>query len=118
MIRPDYSIYVEPHYSLLIDDDSHFERLCSFSGDPKWSALDHLTAGDSYFDEFWRTFKNKGKLNDLGEPTVDWALITNPSETLHKGCALFLGNYTLSVQDEPLCAICFDGFMDTKIVDF
>jgi alpha-D-ribose 1-methylphosphonate 5-phosphate C-P lyase len=44
-------------------------------------------------------------------------LITNPEETEHRGCAMFDGNYTTSKEHKPVCAICFDGYMDSKIVD-
>lgn len=93
MIRPDYTEYVDPHYSLLIDDDSHFNRLCSYSFDDHWNTRSHLTAGDFFFDEFWKTTES---INELNETKVNWSLELNPSETVHKGCALFAGNYTTS----------------------
>ena len=59
MIRPEYEEFIPPHYTILIDDDLHFERRCSYSFDEFWIVKDHVTAGDSFFDEFWRTYLNE-----------------------------------------------------------
>lgn len=111
MIRPEYEEYIAPHYNLLIDDDLHFVRRCSYSFDEFWIEKGWVTAGDSFYDEFWQTYLNE----TTGVP--DWKLQLNPQETIQQGCALFDGNYTKSILNQPVCAICLDGYMDSKIVD-